>query len=152
MINPLIQSVKQLCFYFSGNDVASIAPSGGAFCHNTTSIRRYSVDSGNFDLCDTWGLNSNNYRDEHKILPALLEGWLPNGWTMHDHIRGQFNRVMANSTSQHQRKVHGVLFFMTAGAVHDEEKMDIAARSFRKVCFTCSFAVKRLPSVTAGGQ
>ena len=118
----------------AGDDVVSTVPSGGTTEHNTRHFKKYDVPSANFCLCDTWGLDKKNYQAEHKVLPALLEGWLPSNWKMEYHLRDHKTQLLANDASRYQRRVHAVLFFVTAGAVHDDTEMDTIKDSFQKVC------------------
>lgn len=108
-------------------------PSGGTTNHNTTQLKKYDVEGANFSLCDTWGLQRGNYQEEHKILPALLEGWLPSNWKMEYQLRDRKRVLLANDASRYQRRVHAVLFFLAAGALHDDQEMDTIKESFQKV-------------------
>lgn len=109
-------------------------PSGGTTDHNTRTLKRYDVEGADFCLCDTWGLEKSNYKDESKILPALLEGWLPSNWKMEYQLKDRRSVLLANDASRYKRRVHGVLFFVTAGAVHDDQEMETIKASFEKVC------------------
>ena len=128
--------LKGICV-LAGNDVVNTVPSGGTTATNTTTLKKYDVESANFHLCDTWGLEVANYKDEHKILPALLEGWLPNNWKMEYQLRDRRRVLLDNDASRYQRRVHAVLFFVAANAVHDDEEMEIVKESFQKVCCIC---------------
>ena len=117
----------------SGDDVVNTVASGGTLGHNTTAIKKYEVPSANFTLLDTWGLDRNNYKDEHKVLPALLDGWLPGNWRMEASVRNERHELAANNFSRNTRRVHGVLFFVIASAVHDDQEMETLKVSFQKV-------------------
>ena len=125
----------RVLYLLSGEDVVVTVPSGGTTGHNTTTLQKYDVEDANFCLCDTWGLDNNNYKEEHKVLPALLEGWLPNNWKMEYQLRDRRPLLLANDATRCKRRVHGVLFFITAGAVHDDAEMDTIKHSFQKVSF-----------------
>ena len=118
----------------AGNDVVVTVPSGGTSDHKTRSLNKYEVEGADFCLCDTWGLDKENYKDEHKILPALLDGWLPANWQMDTQLKDRRAVLMANDASRYQRRIHGVLFFVTANAVHDDQEMEVIRSSFAKVC------------------
>lgn len=107
--------------------------SGGTLGHNTTAIKKSEVPAANFTLLDTWGLDRNNYKDKHKVLPALLDGWLPGNWKMEASVRNQRRELAANNFSRNTRRVHGVLFFIIASAVHDDQEMETSKVSFQKV-------------------
>ena len=117
----------------SGDDVVNTVASGGTLGHNTTALKRYEVPSANFTLLDTWGLDRNNYKEEHKVLPALLDGWLPGNWKMEASVRDNRHRLADNNASRNTRRVHGVLFFVIASAVHDDQEMETLKVSFQKV-------------------
>ena len=134
-ILPVFEQFGSLCVAAAGDHVAVTVPSGGTTGHNTTTLKKYDVEGTNFCLCDTWGLDLNNYKEEHKMLPALLEGWLPNNWKMEYQLRDRRTLLLANDSSRYKRRVHAVLFFITAGAVHDDAEMETVKQSFQKVCF-----------------
>lgn len=123
-----------------GDDVVCTVPSGGTTNHNTRTLKKYDVDCANFCLCDTWGLDRDNYKNEHKVLPALLEGWLPSNWKMEYQLRDKKPLLLANDASRYQRKIHAVLFFITAGALHDDLEMEPVRESFQKVHPACIYA------------
>ncbi len=132
--------VAQYCYSWlyalhlhSGDDVVNTVASGGTLGHNTTAIKKYDVPSANFTLLDTWGLDRNNYKDEHKVLPALLDGWLLGNWKMDASVRNKRHELAANNFSRNTRRVHGVLFFVIASAVHDDQEMETLKVSFQKV-------------------
>ncbi|DBA93230.1 TPA: hypothetical protein ACH3X2_003525 [Trebouxia sp. C0005] len=116
-----------------GDDVVNTVASGGTLGHNTTAIKKSEVPAANFTLLDTWGLDRNNYKDKHKVLPALLDGWLPGNWKMEASVRNQRRELAANNFSRNTRRVHGVLFFIIASAVHDDQEMETSKVSFQKV-------------------
>ncbi|KAL0053354.1 hypothetical protein WJX82_004675 [Trebouxia sp. C0006] len=122
-----------LTLMHEGDDVVNTVASGGTLGHNTTAIKKYEVPSANFTLLDTWGLDRNNYKDEHKVLPALLDGWLPGNWRMEASVRNKRHELAANNFSRNTRRVHGVLFFVIASAVHDDQEMETLKVSFQKV-------------------
>lgn len=132
----------------SGDDVVNTVASGGTLGHNTTAIKRYEVPSANFTLLDMWGLDRNNYKAEHKVLPALLDGWLPGNWKMEASVRDNRHRLADNNASRNTRRVHGVLFFVIASAVHDDQEMETLKVSFQKVSLaymsSCAMATNNL--------
>ena len=113
--------------------MVNTVPSGGTTDHNTRALKKYDVESANFCLCDTWGLDRENYKAEHKILPALLDGWLPTNWKMEYQLRDRKAVLLANDASRYQRRVHAVLYFVAANAVHDDQEMETIKESFQKV-------------------
>ena len=116
--------------------MVNTVPSGGTTEHNTRHLKKYDVPSANFYLCDTWGVDSKNYKAEHKILPALLDGWLPANWSMEYTLRDRRTVLLANDASRYQRRVHAVLFFIAANAVHDDQEMETIKNTFQKVFLT----------------
>lgn len=69
-----------------------------------------------------------------KFLPALLEGCLPNSWKMTYRLRDDKAVLLANDASRCQRRVHAVLFFMAASAVHDDQELATVKEAFQMVC------------------
>ena len=120
---------------FAGNDVVVTVPSGGMAKHNSTQLNRYRVEAANFILCDTWGLQRGNYQDKHRILPAVLGGWLPSNWKMEHQLLDHKEVLLTGKASRHVRRVHAVLFFLAARAVRDEAEMEIIKESFQKVWY-----------------
>lgn len=101
------------------------------------------MDSANIDLYDIWGLDQgSDSNHQEKLLQLLLQGWLPDGWTMTDQLRGQCNRLLSGSNNQHQRRIHGVLFFMAASSLHDDAELNLALRWFQKVHFNSDMSAE----------
>ena len=124
----------------AGKDVVNTVASGGTLDHNTTRLKKYEVPFANFTLLDTWGLDRDNYKEEHNVLPALLDGWLPNNWKMEASVSHSRQQLSANNASRNTRRVHGILFFVIASAVHDDQEMDILKVSFQKVSLAYSIS------------
>ena len=120
------------------------------------------IEDTNISLWDTWGLTTTNYNEvlldeptriqgaccqqvldwghhawlqDDRILPAMVDGWLPNGFEMdqeHD-LAYLKEELLAHDAERYQRRIHSVMFFIPMAALASEPFVEIIGKAFQKV-------------------
>ena len=120
------------------------------------------IEGTNISLWDTWGLTTNNYNEvlldelarilcvccqqvldrkhhawlqDDRILPAMVDGWLPEGFEMeleHD-LAFLKEELLAHDAERYERRIHSVLFFIPMALLVSEPLVQLISKAFQKV-------------------
>ena len=117
-----------------GDNVLYEVAVGGSSEHNTTEYAPLQLEGTKIQLCDTWGMDGENYADGE--LELSVDGMLPmGGFSIDTDLKKReiYEQILRNASTRGRRMVHAVLFFVPFALLDDNNLMAFMNQQLKKI-------------------